>query len=124
MHTPNPNSLKTVPFLNPISVQASNFSPQTHNGAVTEGGGSDRRESGKMRDKSEGEEREGEKQKLKRTEILGVERRGIRGGQRDGEVQTGEGMIGAMEDDMRWDEAACESMSLSREGKRGQGKKK
>lgn len=49
-------------ILNPISVQASNFSPQTHNGAATEKGRGGRRESGKTRDESErwGEEKRGE----------------------------------------------------------------
>lgn len=52
VHTANPNSLKTVPF-HSISIQASNFSLQTHDGAVTERGRRDRRGSGKMRDKCE-----------------------------------------------------------------------
>lgn len=45
-------------------------------------------------------ERKGEKLKQKKTERPAIEKAGIRGGQRDGEVQTGGGMIGAMEDDM------------------------
>lgn len=40
---------------------------------------------------------------------------GHKGGQRDGEVQTGGGMIGAIEDDVWWHEATCESLFLSKE---------
>lgn len=82
-----------------------------------ERGRSDRGESGKMRDKSERwrEEKKGVIVKLKKTERLGVEEAGVRGGQWYAEVQTGEGMIGAIEDDVRWDEATCESVSLSSE---------
>lgn len=50
-HTKSKES-QNCAILNFISIQASNFSPLIHNGAVTKRGRSDRRESNKMRDKS------------------------------------------------------------------------
>lgn len=58
----------------------------------------------------DGEKRNGEKLKLKKTERLRVEKTGVRSGQSDGEVWMGEGTIGAVEGDVCWDEATCESI--------------